>query len=236
MTYAASYWGCWMLETLSSLIHEAGPLAPLYYILLFLITALLPFIPTPLVSTLGGSLLGAGPAIGYGVIGLALGAALALNLSRRLGRPVVLRLVTPGVWQEWERLLGIKSLWVWGAIFFVLNIDFAVVAAGLSSLPLWRLWLTALAARIPWLFLTAWFGDQVLQSDRYLLPALGIIVVVFVILHFVRAKFQHLLVEKVPELEAEGLADPVVVEAVQAEKQPDNQPGLRLRGQHRQPE
>jgi uncharacterized membrane protein YdjX (TVP38/TMEM64 family) len=189
-----------MLETLSAIIDEAGPLAPLFYICGFLVTALLPFIPTPLVSTLGGSLLGSGPAIGYGVIGLGLGAMLALNLSRRLGRPVVLWLVGERIWHEWEKFLGIKSLWVWWAIFFVLNVDFAVMVAGLSSFPLWRLWLTAMIARTPWVIGTAFFGDQVLTSDQYILPALAVGLLVLIVLQLVRPRFQKILIEKVPEV------------------------------------
>ncbi|MDQ3458465.1 MAG: VTT domain-containing protein [Deinococcota bacterium] len=221
-----------MLEALSSFIHDAGPLGPLLYILLFLLTALLPFIPTPLVSTLGGSLLGVGPAILYGTVGLALGAALALNLSRRLGRPVILRLVSPKLWHEWEQFLGIKSLWIWGVIFFVLNIDFAVVAAGLSNLSLRRLWLTAMIARIPWIVLTAWFGDAVLQSDRYLAPALGLIVVIFAVLQLVRARFRRLLVEKVPEVaEVVEVAEVAELEAAaHAEPKRESFRELKLKG------
>lgn len=169
-----------MFETLSEFLQRAGPLAPLVYISLYLATALLPVIPTPLVSALGGSFLGTGPAIGYGVIGLGLGAIFALTLSRRLGRPLVVRLVGERTWTDWEYLLGIRSAVTWGVIFFVLNIDFAVLVAGLSGLPLWRLWLAALLARLPWLVLSAWFGRSLFESQD-LLPQMVLILVVLVL-------------------------------------------------------
>ena len=184
-----------MLETLTDFLNQAGAFAPLVYISFFLATALLPFIPTPVVVALGGSMLGSVPAIGYGVIGLGLGAYLALKLSRTLGRPVVIRMVGAKAWEEWEYLLGIRSPALWGLIFFLLNIDFAVVAAGLSSVPMWQLWLSAVIARLPWLVLSAFFGESLLRPE--MLPlAVAIIVVLIVAIHFVRKRLRHYLVEK----------------------------------------
>ena len=184
-----------MLETLTDLLNQAGAFAPLVYISLFLATALLPFIPTPLVVALGGSLLGSGPAIGYGVIGLGLGAYLALKLSRTLGRPVVIRMVGAKAWAEWEYLLGIRSPVVWGVIFFLLNIDFAVVAAGLSSVRLWKLWLSAVIARLPWLVLSAFFGESLLRTE--MLPlAIAIVVALLIAIHFLRKRMRSYFVAK----------------------------------------
>lgn len=185
-----------MLDALSDFVAGAGAFAPLLYISLYLATALLPFIPTPLVSALGGSLLGFGPAVGYGVIGLGLGAFLALRLSRSLGRPVIIRLVGAKLWEEWEELLGIRSPFVWGIIFFVLNIDFAVVAAGLSGLPLWQLWLSAVVARLPWLVLSAFFGENLLASERLLPQALMLLGGVLLVLRYARPRVRRYLVSR----------------------------------------
>jgi uncharacterized membrane protein YdjX (TVP38/TMEM64 family) len=184
-----------MTEALSHFINDAGWLAPIYYVLSFVITALLPFIPTPLVGALGGAALGVVPAILYGMVGLGLGAFVALNLSRRIGRPIILKLVTPKVWSEWEALLGIRSVAVWGVIFFILNVDFAVVAAGLSGLPLRRLWLAAMIARFPWLVASAWFGDLVFVSDTVMLLALVVMLGMLGVLAKLRPLVHHHLVE-----------------------------------------
>ncbi len=192
-----------MLETLTDFLNQAGAFAPLVYISFFLATALLPFIPTPLVVALGGSMLGSLPAIGYGVIGLGLGSYLALKLSRTLGRPVVIRMVGAKAWEEWEYLLGVRSPVLWGVIFFLLNIDFAVVAAGLSSVPMWQLWLSAVVARLPWLVLSAFFGESLLSSE--MLPlAIAIIAVLIVAVHFIRKRLRHYLVAKQIERGAPG--------------------------------
>jgi uncharacterized membrane protein YdjX (TVP38/TMEM64 family) len=190
-----------MTEALAHLINDAGPLAPLYYVLSFVLTALLPFIPTPLVAALGGAAFGTGPAVAYGLVGLALGALVALNLSRRIGRPLILRLVSPKAWAEWEVLVGIRSLWLWGVIFFVLNVDFAVVAAGLSQLPLRKLWLTAMIARFPWLLASAWFGDVLFVSDTVMLLALVGLIGGVVVFQKLRPRFRHWLVRWAPPVE-----------------------------------
>ena len=193
-----------MTEALAHLINDAGPLAPLYYVLSFVVTALLPFIPTPLVAALGGAALGTVPAVFYGLVGMGLGGFVALNLSRRIGRPLILRLVSPKSWAEWEVLVGIRSLWLWGVIFFVLNVDFAVVAAGLSRLPLRKLWLTAMIARFPWLLASAWFGEVLFVSDTALLLALLGLVGGMVAFQKLRPRFRHWLVRWVPPSDADG--------------------------------
>ena len=175
-----------MTEALTTFITDAGWLAPLYYVGSFVLTALLPFIPTPLVGALGGSAFGFVPAVAYGVIGLGAGTVVALGLSRRIGRPLLVRLVRPAVWAEWEKLLGIESVAIWGVIFFVLNLDVAVVAAGLTPLPLWQLWVAAMVARIPWLIVSAWFGDAVLVSDGVALLVLLLLVPVLIGLNKLR--------------------------------------------------
>lgn len=158
-----------MIEGLTTLITSQGWLAPAWYVAGFLLAALVPVIPTPLIAALGGSAFGTVPAILYGMIGLALGAGLALLLSRQLGRRVMRVLVPEKVWSEWEVLLGIRSLPAWFAVFLVLNMDIAVMVAGLSSLSARSLWLTAMAARLPWLVVAAWAGETLLVNDAALI-------------------------------------------------------------------
>jgi uncharacterized membrane protein YdjX (TVP38/TMEM64 family) len=191
-----------MTEAMTNFINDAGWFAPLYYVLSFVVTALVPVIPTPLVGALGGAAFGTVPAVLYGIVGLALGALVALNLSRRIGRPLLLRIVSPKAWNEWEALVGIRSVVLWGVIFFVLNIDVAVIAAGLSQVPLRSLWLTAVIARFPWLVASAWFGEVVFVSDTVMYLALLGLIAGVVVFQKLRPRFQHWLVERVASEEA----------------------------------
>jgi uncharacterized membrane protein YdjX (TVP38/TMEM64 family) len=200
-----------MTEAMTNFINDAGWFAPLYYVLSFVVTALVPVIPTPLVGALGGAAFGTVPAVLYGIVGLALGAFVALNLSRRIGRPLLLRIVSPKAWAEWEALVGIRSVVLWGVIFFVLNIDVAVIAAGLSQVRLRSLWLAAMIARFPWLLASAWFGEVVFVSDTVMYLALLGLIAGVVVFQKLRPRFQHWLIERVasePSKEGDTVAVP----------------------------
>lgn len=186
-----------MVDLLATFISDAGWLAPLYYVLGFVLTALVPVIPTPLVAALGGAAFGVAPAVLYGLVGMGLGAAVALNLSRRIGRPLLLRLISPKAWEDWEALVGIRSLWLWGVVFFVLNVDVAVMAAGLSRFRLRQLFLTAMIARFPWLLASAYFGEVVFVSDTVLYLALIALIGGVVVFQKLRPRIRHYLVERV---------------------------------------
>lgn len=179
-----------MIQAITYFITQAGWLAPLAYVASYIVTALLPVIPTPLVAAMGGTAFGFAPAVLYGVIGLGLGAFVALTLARRVGRPLLHRLVAPEAVQQWEALLGIRNLVVWGVIFFVLNLDIVVMASGLSTLSLRKLWLTAMIARLPWLLGAAWFGEAVLVSDTMMLLTLLLILPVMFLAGRYRPRIQ----------------------------------------------
>ena len=165
-----------MVDGLTVLITSQGWMAPFWYVGGFLLAALVPVIPTPLIAALGGTAFGSLPAIVYGVIGRGVGAVLSLTLARRLGLPLVRRIVPATTLSQWEALLGIRSPWTWGVIFLVVNLDVAVMASGLSTLPLRQLWFAAMLARLPWLVGSAVFGDLVLVNDGALLAILVLMV------------------------------------------------------------
>src|SRR5690625_2315722 len=147
-----------MIDALSHFIDNAGFFAPLYYIAAFVVAALIPVIPTPLIAALGGTTLGYGAAAVYGIIGLAAGAFISLSLARLVGRPLLRRLVKKEAWDNWEKFLSIESTFTWGILFFVTNIDFVVMLSGLTSIRLGKLWLTEVIVRTPWLLASVWQG------------------------------------------------------------------------------
>ena len=162
-----------MTELLSDAIAGAGPYAYVYYVLGYVLTALSPVIPTPLVTALGGTALGFWPAVWFGLLGLGLGAAVSLSLARYVGRPLIAFLTRKPDLGDWEQLLGVNSLRVWAVLFFVLNVDMVVLVSGLTSLPIRRLWLTAVLARAPWIFFVAWYGSSLFESRFTLIVGLA---------------------------------------------------------------
>lgn len=186
-----------MLEGLTTLIAAQGWLAPLWYVAGFLLAALVPIIPTPVIAALGGTAFGTIPAILYGLLGLALGTATSLALSRQLGRRLMRRLVPDRFWHEWEAFLGIRSLLTWFIVFFALNLDISVMAAGLSSVPARRLWWTAMAARVPWLIAAAWAGEMLLVNDAALVAVGLLMIPVLWFVQRLRGRFRRWLAERV---------------------------------------
>jgi len=168
-------------DLLTNAIADAGPYAYVYYVLGYVLTALSPVVPTPLVTALGGTAFGFWPAVWFGFIGLGLGAAVSLGLARYVGRPLIAFLTRKPDLGDWEQLLGVDSLRVWAVLFFVLNVDMVVLVSGLTSLPIRRLWLTAVLARGPWIFLVAWYGSSLFESRLTLVVGLvGALVVVVI--------------------------------------------------------
>jgi uncharacterized membrane protein YdjX (TVP38/TMEM64 family) len=93
---------------------------------------------------------------------------------------------------------------LWGVIFFVLNVDVAVIAAGLSQVRLRSLWLTAMIARFPWLLASAWFGEIVFVSDTVMYLALLGLIAGVVVFQKLRPRFQHWLVARVASEQGAG--------------------------------
>jgi hypothetical protein len=130
----------------------------------------------------------------------------------------MLRIVSPKAWAEWEVLDRDQvRLWLWGVIFFVLNVDFAVdgggpVPAAVSA----KFWLAAMIARFPWLVASAWFGDGRCSYRTWscCLALVGLIGAV-VVFQKLRPRFRHWLVVRVapeaprgrPVLEREDARD-----------------------------
>ena len=195
-----------MLEGLTTLIAAQGWLAPIWYISGFLLAALVPVIPTPVIAALGGTAFGVVPAILYGIAGLALGTATSLTLSRQLGRRLMRRIVPDRFWNDWEAFLGIRSLVTWFAVFFLLNLDISVMAAGLSSVRARPLWWTAMAARLPWLIAAAWAGEVLLVNDAALLLIGLLTIPVLWLVHRLRTRFRRWLADRVARNESGAIA------------------------------
>ncbi len=185
-------------QSLEAFLNTTGPFAPLVYILLYVLTALVSVVPTPLVSALGGSILGFWPAVLYGFLGLSLGAYAALSLMRRFGRPLLYRLVSEKVIAQWEYLLGIQSVPMWGVVFLALNVDLAVMLAGLTKLSVPRLWLAAVIARMPWVILSAWLGRSFLEDGNLLVTSIVVVVLLIFIFMIMRRVLRLYLQDSKP--------------------------------------
>jgi uncharacterized membrane protein YdjX (TVP38/TMEM64 family) len=87
-----------------SFLERFGAWAPLAFIALQALQVILSPIPGEATGFLGGFLFGTGLGFVYSSIGLSLGSALAFGLGRRLGLPLVRRLVSTGTYHRFDIL------------------------------------------------------------------------------------------------------------------------------------
>ena len=116
-----------------------GSLAPLAYIAVFVLQIVVAPLPGQLLGVMGGYLFGMVAGSVYSIIGLVIGAGLAMWLARRFGRPWLERYFAPTQLRVWERKLRTRSLFTWWLLFVVPVPDLVFYVAGLSSVPLRRL-------------------------------------------------------------------------------------------------
>jgi uncharacterized membrane protein YdjX (TVP38/TMEM64 family) len=128
-------------------ILEFGVLAPLVYISLFAAQILLAPLPGQFMGVMGGYLFGVLWGSLYSIVGLVLGAGLAIVIARCFGRPLLERFVDKAELHRWERKFSVRSPVTWWLIFLFPVPDLAFYVAGLTSIPIASLLLAVISGR-----------------------------------------------------------------------------------------
>ncbi|MBF0158999.1 MAG: VTT domain-containing protein [Magnetococcales bacterium] len=146
-----------------------GPVPELSFLLLQLLQVLLAPIPGQMTGLFGGFLFGFWPGLLLTSVGIALGSWIAMVLSRRIGTPLVQRLVPATVLQQFDTLLGNSRVMDFFMIFLLpaLPDDAICFMAGLTRLPMAQLVLASLIGRLPGLAVLTFAGSQ-FDSDPVL--------------------------------------------------------------------
>lgn len=158
-----------------ALIRRWGVWAPLASIALNVLQVLLAPIPGQIFAPLNGYLFGPLWGVVISIVGVQLGSMLAMGLSRLFGRPLAERLVGAATLARWDRLTR-----RWGAPLIVLVFalpllpdDVMCFAAGLTEIPLRRLFVLTLLARFPGVAVAVLLGDRALRLSPAALAGLG---------------------------------------------------------------
>lgn len=146
-------------------LHSLGPLGAVIFIAINAAQIVLAPIPGYIVQLAGGWVYGAGWGALLGIIGLALGATLAMTLARLLGRPFVSRMVGAARLARWEHVTRADRPWFWALLFLAPIGDLPYFLAGLSRYPIPRLALVAVVVRSPSVTLAAAIGSGVVAVD-----------------------------------------------------------------------
>ena len=147
-------------ERIRGWVEQLGAWGPLAIAFLEMVQTLLAPIPGQAIEAVSGYLYG--PFLGtlFPVIGMAIGSFIVFQLSRRFGRPLVIKLIG-------ERSIGRLDDLVrrGGAPFFFLiwlvpfaPDDLACVAAGLTPMPSRQFMVLMLLGRLPGVFVSVWVG------------------------------------------------------------------------------
>jgi uncharacterized membrane protein YdjX (TVP38/TMEM64 family) len=141
-------------------LASLGAWAPLVGIVLNAAQVIAAPIPGQVIGLANGYLFGAWLGTLYSLIGVMLGTGIVLALTRKWGRPVVVRLVRGEQLQKLDRLVARR-----GALFFFLIFllpflpdDLTCFAIGLTDLPLGQMLVLIALGRLPGLFVASWLG------------------------------------------------------------------------------
>ncbi len=153
--------------------HSLGPVGPVALIGLNALQIVVAPIPGYLVQIAAGWVYGVWPGALYAIIGLAVGATLAISLGRLLGRPFVARIIGVGRLARWEHVTRADKPWLWAILFLGPLGDLPYFLAGLSSYPIRKLVLTAVLVRSPGVVFATALGAGLVSADGRALLALA---------------------------------------------------------------
>jgi uncharacterized membrane protein YdjX (TVP38/TMEM64 family) len=145
--------------------HELGVMGPVVLVAINALQIVVAPIPGYVVQIAAGWVYGIWPGAFYAIIGLAVGAFLAMSLARLLGRPFALRVLGAERLAHWEHVVHADRLWLWALLFLGPVGDVPYILAGLSRFPIPRLLLLALLIRSPGVVAAAAIGAGLGELD-----------------------------------------------------------------------
>lgn len=155
-------------DGLRAWLIELGPVAPAAYVVVYaaqVVVAPLPGLP---IGAAAGFAFGLLPALIYGTIGLAAGALIALVAGRTWGLRLLSRVAGPEATTRWEKMRLINSPVTWLLIFVGPSPDLILFVAGMTRIPLPRLFLIALVGRAPAMIGATLLGAGIVDTGPWL--------------------------------------------------------------------
>ncbi len=136
----------WLNEPMTALLRAAGdvrnwlisygPLAPIMYVLFYAAQILVAPLPGNFLAFFAGYVFGFWDGLFLSLLGLTIGASLAVVVARRYGRPLLERFFDHVELVRWERKLRLRSPLVWYVFFLFPVPDLVIYVAGMGTLQL----------------------------------------------------------------------------------------------------
>jgi uncharacterized membrane protein YdjX (TVP38/TMEM64 family) len=161
-------------------VRGFGPWAPVAFVALQALQVVVAPIPGHVLGLASGYLFGPVAGTAYGLLGAAIGTWVAVVLARRLGRPLVARLVGDDALDRVDDLAGRRGLLALFVTFLVPGLpdNTACPAAGLTDLDVRTVVAVSVVGRAPGYYLSNLAGAGVATGDAALVVAVvGLFVV-----------------------------------------------------------
>lgn len=136
----------WLNEPVTVLLRAAGdvrtwlisygPLAPIMYVLFYAAQILIAPLPGNFLAFFAGYVFGFWDGLFLSLLGLTIGASLAVIIARRYGRPLLEHFFDRKELVRWERKLRLRSPLVWYVFFLFPVPDLVIYVAGMGTLQL----------------------------------------------------------------------------------------------------
>lgn len=153
--------------TLQTFIYNIGWWGPAVLIAVNILQIVIAPIPGYAVYLAAGFLYGVWWGGLWGSLGLLAGGMAAMFVARRLGRPLVVRLIGAETLARWEAATHSDSVWVWGAILLSPIGDAPFLLAGLSGVSYGKILLLTILTRLPAAFAAAAIGAGALHLSGW---------------------------------------------------------------------
>ncbi len=168
-----------------------GAMAPLAYVALVAGEVILAPLPGAMLYAPGGLIFGGFWGGLLSLTGNVVGAGIACQIMRTLGRPYVERVLDGSAVRKYEARLARSGV----SIVFLLRVnpltssDFVSYAAGVTSMPLWKLMLGTLLGMAPLCFIQSYLADEILTAfPKLVYPLLAACVIYTLVVVLVARK------------------------------------------------
>ena len=179
------------LDTLQSFLLQFGIWTPLAFFLLQLFQIIIAPIPGGTVGLVGGALFGTIGGFLISAAGTLAGSVIVFLLSKRFGRPFVIKFVSPELLEKYDHIKASRLNTVLFLIFLfpLFPDDMLCFIAGLSPMPVKTFILIVMLARTPSVFINTMIGAGMMaDSPTQFMIAVSIYAVLIAVLYFNRKR------------------------------------------------
>jgi uncharacterized membrane protein YdjX (TVP38/TMEM64 family) len=156
--------GPW-LERVRTAVADWGPLAPLIYTLAVVAEVIVAPIPGTLLYAPAGAIFGGFVGGTLSLVGNVVGAAICCVIGQMLGERVLAARADGSYLERYRTLLEERGLWL--VLLLRLNplttSDLVSYAAGVASVPPWKVAVGTFFGLAPWCYLQAYFAERVFE-------------------------------------------------------------------------